>query len=99
MNLVKLLAHRAEAGKPVRAGLIAPASSAQYFFRRCRPFPVWKFRRSPISTRSACQAVGWEEGRIAATRFIDSGHEVCTGDGARWSLRNWQIAIDVAWTG
>ena len=75
MNLYRLLQKRAEAGRPVRVGLIGAGKFGSMFLSQV---PTTKGLEvaviadlSPDRARAACRNVGWDEARIAATRFTD----------------------------
>lgn len=84
MNLHALLAARLEKGRPVRVGLIGAGKFGSMFLSQV---PTTKGLEvaaiadlSPDRARAACRAVGWDEARIAATRFLDDGTELCGFD-------------------
>ena len=75
MNLYRLLQKRAEAGKPVRVGLIGAGKFGSMFLSQVPTTPGLEVAAiadlSPDRAREACRGVGWAEERIAATRFVD----------------------------
>ena len=85
MNLFGLLQARAEAGRPVRAGLIGAGKFGSMFLSQVPTTPGLEVTAiadlSPDRARSACRAVGWDENRIAATRFVEDGRELCRDEG------------------
>lgn len=84
MNLHALLAARAADGNPVRAGLIGAGKFGSMFLSQVPTTPGLAVSAiadlSPDRARAACRAVGWDEARIAATRFIEDGRALCAGD-------------------
>ena len=84
MNLHALLAARATDGNPVRAGLIGAGKFGSMFLSQVPTTPGLAVSAiadlSPDRARAACRAVGWDEARIAATRFIEDGRALCAGD-------------------
>ena len=82
MNLYRLLQKRAEAGRPVRVGLIGAGKFGSMFLSQV---PTTKGLEvaviadlSPDRARAACRNVGWDEARIAATRFTDDAMAMMT---------------------
>ena len=75
MNLYRLLQKRADAGKPVRVGLIGAGKFGSMFLSQVpstRGLEVAAIADlAPDRAREACRRVGWDEARIAATRFTD----------------------------
>lgn len=84
MNLSRLLAERAAAGRPVRAGLIGAGKFGSMFLAQVPSTPGLEIAAiadlSPDRARAACRAVGWDEAHIAATVFIEEGAELCRRD-------------------
>ena len=80
MNLFALLQNRVAAGKPVRAGLIGAGKFGSMFLAQAAKTPGLEVAAiadiDPERARAACRAVGWDEERIAATRFLESGAEL-----------------------
>ncbi len=81
MNLHRLSQQRAAAGKPVRAGLIGAGKFGSMFLNQVPTMagievPVIA-DLDPERARAACRKVGWDPGRIARTRFVASGAELC----------------------
>src|SRR6478752_6191864 len=85
MNLYHLLQQRAEAGRPVRVGLIGAGKFGSMFLAQVPTIPGLDVAviadLDPDRARQACRRVGWEEQRIARTRFVDSGLDACAADG------------------
>src|SRR5918994_1519749 len=85
MNLTALLARRAESGRPVRAALIGAGKFGSMFLSQVPTIPGLEVAAiadiDPDRARAACRAVGWDEARIGATRFTDSGTDACAADG------------------
>src|ERR1700730_15516571 len=79
MNLQAMLAARVEAGKPVRVGLIGAAKFASMFLVQVPSFPWMEIAAiadlDPERAKAACRNVGWDETRIARTRFIERGRD------------------------
>lgn len=77
MNLHALLAARAEAGRPVRAGLIGAGKFGSMFLAQVPHVKGLEVAAiadlSPERARRALREVGWDEGRIAATAILDDG--------------------------
>jgi predicted homoserine dehydrogenase-like protein len=77
MNLHALLAARHDAGEPVRAALIGAGKFGSMFLAQVPTTPglvVSGIADLDINrAREACRTVGWEEARIAATRFTEDG--------------------------
>ena len=75
MNLHALLQKRLAAGRPVRVGLIGAGKFGSMFLSQVPTTPGLEVAAiadlSPDRARAACRAVGWDEARIAATRFTD----------------------------
>ena len=80
MNLSHLLAARAEAGSPVRAGLIGAGKFGSMFLAQVPSTPGLNVPviadLAPDRIGAACRAVGWDAARIAATRLCDTGEEL-----------------------
>ncbi|KAF0675999.1 NAD(P)H-dependent oxidoreductase [Profundibacterium mesophilum] len=85
MNLARLCAERAAAGRPIRAGLIGAGKFGSMFLSQVPGIEGLEVQAiadlSPDRARQACAQVGWDEARIAATRFTDSGVELAGMDG------------------
>src|SRR5271165_3621410 len=75
MNLHRLLARRLAEGKPVRVGLIGAGKFGSMFLAQVPTTPGIEVSAiadlSPDRARAACRRVGWDDTRIAATRFLD----------------------------
>ena len=75
MNLYRLLQSRADAGQPVRVGLIGAGKFGSMFLSQVPTTPGLQVAAiadlSPERARQACRTVGWNEERIAATRFVE----------------------------
>src|SRR5262252_6723439 len=84
MNLDRLLRQRAEAGRPVRVGLIGAGKFGSMFLSQVPTIPglevVVIADLDPERARAACRKVGWDAVRIARTRFVPSGIELCADD-------------------
>jgi len=85
MNLTSLLAERARDGRPVRAGLIGAGKFGSMFLSQVPTIPGLEVSMiadlDPDRARASCRAVGWNEARVASTRFVDDGKEICGDDG------------------
>jgi predicted homoserine dehydrogenase-like protein len=84
MNLNAMLAARAEAGTPVRVGLIGAGKFGSMFLAQA-PFingleVAVIADLDPDRARAACRTVGWDPSRIARTRFVPRGNEACGAD-------------------
>jgi predicted homoserine dehydrogenase-like protein len=75
MNLYALLQKRLAAGLPVRVGLIGAGKFGSMFLAQVPTTEGLEVAAiadlSPDRARAACRAVGWNDDRIAATRFTD----------------------------
>ena len=84
MNLHRMLAARAEAGRPVRAGLIGAGKFGSMFLAQAPTTPGLMISAiadlAPDRARAACRAVGWSEERIAATAFVEDGAALARRD-------------------
>lgn len=84
MNLSWLLAARADAGRPVRVGLIGAGKFGAMFLSQVPTTPGLDVAAiadlDPDRARRACANVGWDPARINATRFLDSGAELAALD-------------------
>jgi len=81
LNLHALLATRAEAGKPVRVGLIGAGKFGSMFLAQA-PFIAGIdvtviADLDPERARAACRTVGWDSARTARTHFCADGREAC----------------------
>jgi predicted homoserine dehydrogenase-like protein len=85
MNLQALLAARRDAGKPVRCALIGAGKFGSMFLAQVPTIAGLEVAviadLDPERARTACRTVGWDEARIAATRFVDQGHLAAQADG------------------
>jgi len=81
MNLHRLLQQRADAGRPVRVGLIGAGKFGSMFLSQVPTVPGLEIAviadLDPERARAACHKVGWDAARIARTRFVESGIEAC----------------------
>ena len=81
MNLHRLLQQRAAAGRPVRVALIGAGKFGSMFLSQVRTTPGLEVAviadLDPERARATCRKVGWEDVRIARTRFVASGAEAC----------------------
>ena len=85
MNLTDLLEARRRRGSPVRAALIGAGKFGSMFLAQVPTIPGLEVSLiadlDPERARSACRGVGWDEARIARTRFTDRGVEACDDEG------------------
>lgn len=85
MNLAKLCAVRAAEGRPVTAGLIGAGKFGSMFLAQVPHIEGLEVAAiadlDPDRARAACREVGWDEARIAATRFVTDGAELAALDG------------------
>jgi predicted homoserine dehydrogenase-like protein len=84
MNLHHLLAKRHAAGKPVRVALIGAGKFGSMFLSQVPHTPGLEVPvivdLDPDRARDACRTVGWDDARIAATKFTDNGPAAMTSD-------------------
>ena len=84
MNLQALLAARVEAGKPVRVGLIGAGKFGSMFLAQVPSITGLELAlicdRDLDRAKAACRSVGWDEARIARTRFSARGADACTDE-------------------
>jgi predicted homoserine dehydrogenase-like protein len=75
VNLHRLLAARAAAGRPVRVALIGAGKFGSMLLSQVPTTPGLEVAGivdlSPDRARAACRAVGWDDARIRATNFTD----------------------------
>ncbi len=86
MNLHRLLAARLDAGRPVRVVLVGAGKFGSMFLSQVPTTPGIEVAviadLDPERGRAACRAVGWDEARIAATRFTDDAAAAIAGSDA-----------------
>ncbi len=84
MNLQSLLAARLDAGRPVRAGLIGAGKFGSMFLAQVPTIPGLDVAviadLDPDRAKAACRGVGWDESRVARTRFVSDGRDACTDE-------------------
>lgn len=84
MNLYSMLQARGAEGKPVRAGLIGAGKFGSMFLSQVPSTPGLEVSviadLSPERARTACRVVGWDEDRIAATKFVEDGRALAVSD-------------------
>ena len=84
MNLFALLQRRADAGKPVRVGLIGAGKFGSMFLGQVPTIPGLVVSAiadlEPSRAKAACRAVGWDDARIAATAFVEDGAALASRD-------------------
>src|SRR5437660_6406653 len=81
MNFFHMLQQRADAGRPVRVGLIGAGKFGSMFLNQVPTTPGLEVSviadLDPDRARAACRTVGWDAARIARTGFVASGTEAC----------------------
>jgi predicted homoserine dehydrogenase-like protein len=81
MNLQSLLAARVAAGRPVRVGLIGAGKFGSMFLAQLPAVAGLDVAvisdLDPERAKAACRNVGWDDGRIARTRFGGEGSDAC----------------------
>src|SRR5919199_1436871 len=81
MNLSSLLQRRVEQGRPVRAALVGAGKFGSMFLAQVPTIPGLDVAviadLDPDRARQACRTVGWDDARLARTRFSNSGREAC----------------------
>ena len=81
MNVSALLRQRQDAGRPVRVALIGAGKFGSMFLAQVPTIAGLEVAMiadlDPERAREACQTVGWDEERIAGTRFSADGTEAC----------------------
>ena len=86
MNLHRLLSQRRAAGKPVRVILIGAGKFGSMFLAQVPHTPglevVAIADLDPARAKASCRAVGWDEARIAKTRFTDDALAAIARDNA-----------------
>lgn len=85
MNLMPHLAARVEAGRPVRAALIGAGKFGSMFLSQVPHIKGLEVAviadLDPERAKKSCRQVGWDEARVAATRFVADGVEAAGLDG------------------
>ena len=91
MNLQAMLAARADAGKPVRAGLIGAGKFGSMFLAQVPSSPASKSPviadLDPERAKAACRNVGWDSARIARTHFAGARRDACQDERCRCGRR------------
>ncbi|PKQ12472.1 MAG: flagellar biosynthesis protein FlgA [Alphaproteobacteria bacterium HGW-Alphaproteobacteria-1] len=84
MNLARLAAEAEARGTPVRAGLIGAGKFGSMFLAQVPTIKGLTVAAiadlDPDRARGACRTVGWDEGRVAATAFLDDGAALAARD-------------------
>src|SRR5271154_1085249 len=84
MNLHAMLAARVDAGRPVRVGLIGAGKFGSMFLAQVPSIAGLDVAlicdRDVDRAKLACKTVGWDAGRIARTRFSDTGGDACADE-------------------
>ena len=85
MNLHHLLQQRAAAGRPAHVGLIGAGKFGSMFLNQVPTMSGLEVSviadLDPQRARAACQKIGWDARRVARTRFVASGAELCADPG------------------
>jgi predicted homoserine dehydrogenase-like protein len=85
MNLKAMLEERVAAGRPVRVGLIGAGKFGSMFLAQVPSIAGLEVAlicdRDVARAKAACRTVGWDDSRIARTRFADDGREAARADG------------------
>jgi predicted homoserine dehydrogenase-like protein len=81
MNLHELAQRRAATGRPIKIALIGAGKFGSMFLNQAPSMAGIDIAviadLDPDRARAACRTVGWDERRIAATRFLVAGGEAC----------------------
>jgi predicted homoserine dehydrogenase-like protein len=81
MSLYRLARERAAEGRPVKIGLIGAGKFGSMFLNQAPTMPGLEISvigdLDPERAQAACRKIGWSAERIARTRFVSSGAEVC----------------------
>ncbi|MCD6072189.1 MAG: flagellar biosynthesis protein FlgA [Microvirga sp.] len=81
MNLSALLRQRSDTGRPIRVALIGAGKFGSMFLAQVPSLAGLEVAviadLDPERAREACRNVGWDEARIAATRFAPDGLDAC----------------------
>lgn len=84
MNLAKMAADRADAGKPVRAGLIGAGKFGSMFLGQVPSIPGLDVTAiadiDPMRARNACKSVGWSDEHVASVAYLDNGNALAARD-------------------
>lgn len=84
MNLSRLAAERAASGRPVRVALIGAGKFGSMFLSQAPTIAGLEVAviadLDTDQARAQCRAVGWDEARIQATRFVGDGRQACAAD-------------------
>ena len=84
MNLARRAAAAAEAGKPVRAGLIGAGKFGSMFLSQVPTISGLEVSAiadlDPNRARNACRSVGWKDARVDATAFVEDGAALAARD-------------------
>src|SRR5271163_1587491 len=81
MNLHTMLAARADAGRPVRVGLIGAGKFGSMFLAQTPSIAGLEIAviadLDPERAKATCRNVGWDSARIARTHFVSRGRDAC----------------------
>jgi predicted homoserine dehydrogenase-like protein len=81
MSLRTKLAARLAAGKPIRIALIGAGKFGSMFLSQIPTIPGLEVSAiadlDPDRAKATCRLVGWDQARIARTRFTDQTREAC----------------------
>ena len=82
MNLHARLLDRLKVFGPVRVGLIGAGKFGSMFLAQVphiRGIEVWAIADLDVErAKAACREVGWPDRQVEATRFFESGLELCS---------------------
>ena len=86
MNLSTLLRQRHDSNRPVRVALIGAGKFGSMFLAQVPTIAGLEVAAiadlDPDRARQACRTVGWDDARVAGTRFTADGLDACRADGA-----------------
>jgi predicted homoserine dehydrogenase-like protein len=86
MNLSTLLRQRHDSNRPVRVALIGAGKFGSMFLAQVPTIAglevVTIADLDPDRAQQACRTVGWDDARVAGTRFTADGLDACRADGA-----------------
>jgi predicted homoserine dehydrogenase-like protein len=84
MNLSRLLKEAEDSGRPVRAGLIGAGKFGSMFLAQVPFTPGLTVSAiadlGPDRAKSACRVVGWDDGLIGTTAFMEDGAALASRD-------------------
>ena len=84
MSYQELMSRRLDTLGPIKVGLIGAGKFGSMFLAQVPSSPGIEVSviadLNPSQAMQACRAVGWDEARIAATRFVDNGLALTAAD-------------------